>query len=349
LHDAGNQGYEVRYATGYTVKRHADYTEVNVRDPWDTLKYLQRYVLIQREKPVPTLLPEGTVVKVPLRKVAVAAAVHCSILEMLGLGETITGVCESRYIRIEAIHQGIKEGKIIDIGEAAAPDVERFVELAPDAMITSPLNNSPYGGLDKTGIPQIKCVDYMEASPLGRAEWIRFLGLFTGKEHVADSIFNVIVAEYEAALKLTLNVANHPTVITEKRYGSTWWVAGGKSYIANMFRDAAVDYYWYDDNHTGSLPLSFETVFENAHNADYWLIRYNQNKDMTYSDLQNEYMPYSRFAAYQNRRIFACNTAKVAYYEEVAARPDYLLKDFIKIFHPQLLPNYELRYYKPME
>lgn len=178
------QEYQVYYATGYTVNRTSDYTEIKIRDPWDTTRYLQRYVLVGKDKALPVRLPEGILIRTPLQRVVVATSVHCGVLELLGVRDLLVGVCESRYIDLDFVKQGVANGKIVDIGEAGAPDVERLIELAPDAMITSPLSNAPYGRVEKTGIPQIKCVDYMEPTPLGRAEWIRFQALFLVKKRV---------------------------------------------------------------------------------------------------------------------------------------------------------------------
>ncbi|MDL2252298.1 ABC transporter substrate-binding protein [Odoribacter sp. OttesenSCG-928-J03] len=341
--------YTVKYAAGFTVKRCDGYTEVFVRDPWDTTKCLQHYVLVNRERPLPEKLPTATLVRVPLQRMIVSSSVHCAILEMLGEAENIVGVCESRYIGLDFIQNKLKEGKIIDIGEASAPNIEQFLELSPDAIITSPLNNAPYGRVEKTGVPQIKCIDYMESSPLGRAEWIRFLSLFLGKEVVADSIFDGIETAYNEVKELTGNVEKRPSVLTEMRFGSMWHIPGGQSYVANLFRDAKADYAWYDDKHSGSLGLSFEAVFDKSSEADFWLIKYNRSYDISYEELKKEYAPYTRFAAYKNRHIFVCNTGQVAYYEEIPIRPDYLLKDLVKIFHPDLLPDYEMRYYKKMQ
>lgn len=340
--------YKVLYATGFTVKEGRGYREVQVRDPWDTTKLLQRYVLVSREKELPAGLPEGTVVRTPLKRVVVTTSVHCGWLDLLGIRQEITGVCESRYIDVPFIQEGLKAGKVTDIGEAAAPDVERLIELGPDAMITSPLSNAPYGRVEKTGILQVKCVDYMEPTPLGRAEWIRFLALFFEKEALADSLFEETVAAYEGVKALVKDVKDRPTVVTEMKYGAVWYVSGGGSYVGSLLRDAGADYCWKDDQHSGSFPLSFETVFEQGGDADFWLIKYNRSQEMSYADLRREYTPYANFSAWKKRNIFTCNTGVVSYYEEVPIRPDYLLKDLVKIFHPEVLPDYELKYYKKM-
>lgn len=338
----------VEYAKGFTVVHADGYKEVKIRDPWDSTKYLQNYVLVNKKEKLPEHLPEGTLIRVPLERVVVCTSMHCALLEYLGVEQSIAGVCESRYIDLDFVKQGMREGEIVDIGEAAAPNVELLMDIEPDAIITSPLNSSPYGRVEKTGIPQIKCVDYMESAPLGRAEWIRFISLFFEKAEVADSVFNVVKTAYNGAKDIAATVQVRPTVITEQKIGAIWYVPGGQSYIAHLLRDAGADYVWRENTQSGSVPLSFESVLEAGGDADFWLIKYNRPTDMTYADLSADYSSNAYFSAYKNRNIYTSNTGKVAYYEEVPIRPDFLLKDLIRIFHPELLPDYHLRYYKKM-
>lgn len=340
--------FEVKYATGFTVYEKRDYKEVCVRDPWDTTKLLQRYLLVSRDRAVPENLPEGVVIRTPLKRVVAATSVHCGWLDLLGIRQEVVGVCESRYVDVPFIKEGVTKGSIRDVGEASAPDVEQLIELEPDAMIVSPLSNAPYGRVEKTGIPQVKCVDYMEPTPLGRAEWIRFLALFFGKEEIADSLFQETVEAYERVKTLVADVKERPTVLMEMKYGAVWYISGGRSYIGSLLKDAGADYCWKEDKHAGSFPLAFETVLEKGGEAGFWLIKYNRAQEMSYEDMKGEYPPYANFAAWKKRHIFTCNTGAVPYYEEVPIRPDYLLMDLVKIFHPEVLPDYKLRYYREM-
>lgn len=350
----GNGGpekvYSVVYAEGFKVEYGDGYTDVKIRDPWDTVRCLHHYVLVPKTQALPANLPTGaTLVRTPLSRIVACTSVHCGLLEMLGITGELVGVCESRYIDVDFVRQGIAAGSIIDLGEASAPDIEQLIELSPDAMITSPLSNGPNGRVEKTGIPQIKCIDYMEPTPLGRAEWIRFHGLFLEKEALADSLFQQTVKAYNDVKALVQKVEKRPSVIAEMKTGPMWYIPGGKSYIANLYRDAGADYSWNDDTHTGSVPMAFEVVLEKSGQADFWLIKYNRPEDMTYDGLKAAYGANVHFAAFKNRHIFGCNTGMVPYYEEMPIHPDYLLKDLVWIFHPELLPGYQPRYYKKMQ
>lgn len=339
----------IRYAQGFTVHHFNDYTSVDVRDPWDSTRLLQRYLLVDREKPVPGNLPKGTVVQVPVQNIVVYTSVHAAVIDQLGETGRIIGVCEPRYMDTPSVQEGLKAGRIADMGEATAPNVELMIDKGAELVLVSPFQNSGYGPVEKLGIPIIEGADYMESLPLGRTEWIRFYGMLFGKEAKADSIFRATEKSYLDLKELVTADMPRPSVISEKKFGSSWFMPSGESYVANLYKDAGADYIFTDLPGAGSTPLAFETVLDRAIHADLWLIKYNQSKDMTYGDLRSEYTPYENFDAFKNRRIYACNTGVVPYYEEFPLHPDYLLKDLIWVFHPELLPDYTPRYYHKMQ
>ncbi len=338
----------IHYAKGFSIKRNEKYTQVEVRDPWDTTRLLQRYLLVDRSAKLPEGLPKGTIIKTPVRKVVVYTSVHAAIIDQLGKTSQIVGVCEPRYMNTSSIQEGVKTGYIADLGEATSPNIEKMIEIGAELVIASPFQNSGYGPVEKIGIPIVEGADYMESLPLGRTEWIRFYGLLFGEEALADSIFSQTEESYISLKALADRVDKRPTVFSEKCFGSSWYMPAGDSYMAHLFEDAGADYIFKELPGSGSTPLAFETVFEKAIHADLWLLKYNQETEMTYEDLRSEYTPYANFDAFKRQAVFACNTSVVPYYEEFPLHPDYLLKDLIWIFHPDLLPNYEPRYYHKM-
>lgn len=340
----------IRYASGFTVQHFEDYTSVEVRDPWDSTRILQRYLLVDRNlSAVPGNLPKGTVVRTPIHNIVVYTSVHAAIIDQLNEADKVIGVCEPRYMDTPSIQEGLRAGKIADLGEATAPNIEKIIDIGAEIIIASPFQNAGYGPAEKLGIPIIEAADYMESLPLGRTEWVRFYGLLFNKAAMADSIFRETEQRYLALKELTKAVTNQPTVISEKKFGSSWYMPAGDSYIAHLYKDAGADYVFKDLPGAGSTPLAFETVLDKAIHADMWLIKYNQTNDMTYKDLRTEYTPYENFDAFKNRRIYTCNTGVVPYYEEFPIHPDYLLKDLVWVFHPELLPDYTPRYYRKME
>ena len=338
----------IQYAQGFTVQRFDTYIMVEVRDPWDSTRLLQRYLLVDRTKSVPGGLPKGTIVKVPVKDIVIYTSVHAAIIDQLHETDKVIGVCEPRYMDTPAIHEGIQAGRIADLGEATSPNIEKMIEIGAELVIASPFQNSSYGPVEKIGIPIIEGADYMEAFPLGRTEWIRFYGLLFGKEEMADSIFKETEQAYLSLKDLTANIDNRPTVLSEKKFGSSWYVPSGDSYMAHLIEDAGADYMFKDLPGAGSTPLAFETVFDKAIHADIWLVKYNQSSEMTYNDLRSEYTPYENFDAFKKKRIYTCNTGAVPYYEEFPIHPEYLLKDLIWIFHPELVFGYSPRYFREM-
>lgn len=337
----------MKYSSLLQIVKHADYTVVTIRNPWDTLKVLHTYLLADREKPLPEHLPEGTVVRTPLQKSVIYSSVHCSLWSELDELKGIGGVCGLEYIKLPQIQEGCRNGSIVNVGNSMNPDIERIIDLRPDAILLSPFENSGgYGRVGKLNIPIIECADYMETSALGRAEWMRLYGLLLGKEAQADSLFAGIEKEY---LTLTKQVKSQnlkrPTVISEMKNSSAWYIPGGNSTMGRLYQDAGADYVFAYLSNSGSVPLAFETVFDRGGNADIWLIKYNQPQDKTYSELERDYAPYARFKAFQDRKVYGCNTNHVPFYEESPFHPELLLKDLIKIFHPELLPDYDLKYF----
>jgi ABC-type Fe3+-hydroxamate transport system substrate-binding protein len=239
-----------------------------------------------------------------------------------------------------------RPGSIADVGNGMNPDIEKIIDLHPDAIMLSPFENSGgYGRVEKLNIPIIECADYMETSALGRAEWMRFYGLLFGEAQKADSLFAEVEKNYNELKALVAPLSSAPSVISELKNGSAWYVPGGKSTSARIYADAGANYVFADDEHSGSVPLAFETVFDKGQNADFWLIKYNQAIDKTYKELEQDYAPYTGFRAFKERNIYGCNTGKVDFYEDSPFHPDRLLKDLIKIFHPTLLEGYELKYF----
>ncbi|MFR3056515.1 ABC transporter substrate-binding protein [Phocaeicola coprophilus] len=337
----------MKYSSLLQIVKHADYTVVMIRNPWDTLKVLHTYLLADREKPLPEHLPEGTVVRTPLQKSVIYSSVHCSLWSELDELKGIGGVCGLEYIKLPQIQEGCRNGSIVNVGNSMNPDIERIIDLRPDAILLSPFENSGgYGRVGKLNIPIIECADYMETSALGRAEWMRLYGLLLGKEAQADSLFAGIEKEY---LTLTQQVKSQnlkrPTVISEMKNSSAWYIPGGNSTMGRLYQDAGADYVFAYLSNSGSVPLAFETVFDRGGNADIWLIKYNQPQDKTYSELERDYAPYARFKAFQDRKVYGCNTNHVPFYEESPFHPELLLKDLIKIFHPELLPDYDFKYF----
>jgi iron complex transport system substrate-binding protein len=344
-----NTSDSIRFAKGFQIETHDNYTLVTVHNPWKSERELQRFVLVPKAVTLPETLPEGILIRTPLERTISFGSVQCSFFAEFDALQTLVGVCEPHFIHIPFVQNGVREGKIADVGQAANPSLEKMMLIEPEALFAAPIEESSAGLTSRLGIPSIECVDYMESSPLGRAEWIRFFALFFEKRSLADSLYAVTVNNYKALQELTFLLETRPTVFAETIYSGVWWLPGGNSYMAHFFRDAGADYLWKEDTNTGSIGLSFESVLEKAEKSNFWLIKYNTPNELTASELVKNNPNYALFDACKKGNIYVCNTGKVTYYEELPVHPDYILKDLVWIFHPEVLPGYQPKYYREIK
>lgn len=344
---ASNTGNtELKYAKGFTIQHFKDYTLVVVLSPWDSTQTLEKYVLVDRNQALPSHLPQGTVVKVPVQKAAMCSSVHEGMWNLLGKIDKINAVCEPKYLRFPEIKKGLAEGKIFDLGIHTAINMERLLAAAPEILVVSPFENSADDRYKSIGIVVVKDASYLESSPLGRSEWIKFEAAFAGESALADKIFSAIEKRYLDLCKQVSQTNSRPTVFTEKKFADSWYIPGGNSYMAQFIKDGGANYLWSDLKNTGSIPLSFEKVYQKAVNADFWLIKYyDLQHDLSYDQLKSEYELYSNFKAFKNKNIFGMNSENTPFYEQGTMEPDVILADMVKIFHPELLPNYKPKYY----
>ncbi|BAG83279.1 ABC transporter substrate-binding protein [Candidatus Azobacteroides pseudotrichonymphae] len=338
----------VCYARTFKIETYASYTLVRIQNPWNKTRFLQKYVLVPRSKKLPKSLPEGVLIRTPVKRAVCFSSAICGIFDALGVLDVLIGVTEPQYINLPFVTEGISSGTIQDIGFSVNPNIEKLMFINPEVIFINPINTKT-DVLDKLNIPVICCTDYMENHPLGQAEWIRFIGLLFDKKEFADSLFFEIMHSYNELKKLVTNVVFRPAVFTEMKYGNIWYMPGGKSYLAHMLYDAGANYILKDDPNTGSVSLSFETVLSKAEKADYWLIKYYSPQELTYEQLFKKCPNYALFDAYKSRNIYVCNTLKKSYYQELLLHPDWILKEMISLFHPDLLPNSSVhRYYRKL-
>lgn len=348
--DADARSIEMQYASLLSLHESEGYITAEIKNPWDSTKVLHRYILVPKDKELPASLPQGDIVRTPLAHAVYFTSVHASLIDQLGAYSSIAGVCDAEYIYLTKIQEDIKSKKVVDCGNSMTPNIERIIDLMPDALLVSPFENSgSYGKVGTLGIPIIECADYMETSPLGRAEWMRFYGLLTGTEQKADSLFAATEKSYNDLKALAMDAKTRPTVLMDMKYGASWYISGGNSTTGQMLKDAGADYIFKDEKNSGSVPYDPEVVFDRAQNADLWLIKYNQASKMTYAQLAKEWPNYARLAAYTNHNIYACNLQNSSFYEELPFHPDLLLRDYIIIFHPELMEDKTLRYFEHLE
>ena len=381
------------------------YAEVNVANPWKAGTLLHRYILIPKgkegDKTVTRLALQRTsgmgcttdTVRTPVERSAVFIAPHCQLMYELGCQQAIRGVCDLNYINIPDVRKraasagkassgnassgnassgnassgnASAQNSIVDCGSSMAPDIERIIALKPEAILVSPFENSGgYGKLDKLHIPIIEAADYMESSPLGRAEWMKFYGMLFGKdknisttvagkaseatlpascELKADSLFAKIEKEY---LKLKAEAGKLPkglSILTERKTGNVWYVPGGQSTIGILLKDANARYIFSDDKHSGSLPMSPEQILAKGSQVDVWAFKYFGGAPLSQVQLLQEYDGYKALAAFSRGNIYQVDTSTVPYFELTSFHPELLLREFIILAHGERFGK--LKFYK---
>ena len=357
------------------------YAEVNVANPWKAGTLLHRYILIPKGKEgdetVARLALQRTsgmgcttgTVRTPVERSAVFIAPHCQLMYEMGCQQAIRGVCDLDYINIPDVKKrAASAGKaaagktsagnsIVDCGSSMAPDIERIIALKPEAILLSPFENSGgYGKLDKLHVPIIEAADYMESSPLGRAEWMKFYGMLFGNEEgksngisgscepKADSLFAKIEKEY---LKLKAEAAGYPkglSILTERKTGNVWYVPGGQSTIGILLKDANARYIFEDDEHSGSLAMSPEQILAKGKQVDVWAFKYFGGAPLSQAQLLQEYDGYKALAAFSRGNIYQVDTSTVPYFELTSFHPELLLREFIILAHGERFGK--LRFYK---
>ena len=369
---------EMKYAKLLTIVKHGDgeetsdaaegidyqYAEAIIANPWKAGTILHRYILIPKgkegDKTVAMLARRRSTgarcttdtVRTPLESNLVFTAPHCQLLTELGCQNAITGVCDKDYINIPDIKSRAQADAkvahpIMDCGSSMQPDIERIIALHPEALLISPFENSGgYGKLDKLRIPVIETADYMETSPLGRAEWIKLYGLLLGSSK-ADSLFSAIEKEY---LQLKAEAAKLPlglSILTERKTGNVWYVPGGKSTMGILLRDAHARYIFADDTHSGSLSMSPEQIIAKGNQVDVWAFKYFGGNALTKQDLLAEYQGYQALKAFQTGTVYETDTSCEPYFELTSFHPEILLREFIILSHPEAGDKFgKLRFYK---
>ena len=369
---------EMKYAKLLTIVKHGDgeessdaaegidyqYAEAIIANPWKAGTMLHRYILIPKgeegDKTVAMLAKRRSTgarcttdtVRTPVESNLVFTAPHCQLLTELGCQNAITGVCDKDYINIPDIKSRAQADAkvahpIMDCGSSMQPDIERIIALHPEALLISPFENSGgYGKLDKLRIPVIETADYMETSPLGRAEWIKLYGLLLGSSK-ADSLFSAIEKEY---LQLKAEAAKLPlglSILTERKTGNVWYVPGGKSTMGILLRDAHARYIFADDTHSGSLSMSPEQIIAKGNQVDVWAFKYFDGNALTKQDLLAEYQGYQALKAFQTGTVYETDTSCEPYFELTSFHPEILLREFIVLSHPEAGDKFgKLRFYK---
>ena len=345
----------VEYAKGFTIEKYAHMTVIEVKSPWPNSNRSFKYALVERDKLAAMTLPKDAydaIVPIPVEKLVVTSTTHIPSLEALGIEDKLVGFPSTKYISSEKTRQNVDSGKVKEIGSNESINTEVLIDLQPDVVVGFSINdqNKTYETIQKSGIPVLYNGDWVEETPLGKAEWIKFFAPFFKLEDKAGSIFNNIESEYQKARELAKMATSKPTVISGAMYRDIWYIPAGDSWAASFLADANCDYLWKDTSGTGSLSLSIESVLEKGEGAEYWIA---PNSFNSYDQLRETNEHYTRFEAFKNKKVYTFSlttgdTGGILYYELGPNRPDIILKDLISILHPDILPDYQPYFFKPL-
>lgn len=344
---------DLKYAQKFTLEQDEHGWVMTVKEPYKGSREIIKTRIAKRgTKPPEQGMP---IIYTPVRSVISLSTVNLPHLSALNEVASIVGVDSFQYINTEAVLKRVEADQIREVGEFQNLNVEKVMELRPDLVLTYTTGQAKYDThhrLRKAGVQTLVLASYLEGSPLGRAEWIKLFGLLYDKVEEANEIFEGIDQRYLAMKKLTAKVKDRPSVLCNAPFGNTWYVPGGKSYRAELLADAGADYLWKDNTESGALPLAFEKVFEVAHRADIWLVS-SHLPWRNYEDVLKSDPRYEHFQAYKNKKMVSNDKRSNPkggndIYEKGTLYPDLVLKDLIQIFHPQLLEQTPLTFYRPL-
>jgi len=344
---------EVKYATGFSVRDSADVRLVEVGSPTPlsataSLRQGGKYhfALVHSDD---VAVPEGyTKVRVPITSTICMTALQLSNFTILDAHDVVKGLTGTKNLFNEDILQRVKDGRIVKIGMEGNFDTEMVLAANPQVIFISPSKRGGYDAIKETGITLVPHLGYQELNPLGQAEWMKFIGMFIGKEREANEVFAGIEGRYQQLKSQTSNLKpeDRPTVTSGEMHYGNWHAVGGKNYLAQIFRDAGADYV-INDEETSGENLEFEKMYALAANADYWRILNSFPGEFSYEALKAAEPRNELFKAFKERKVIYCNMKQQPYYEISPVEPDVLLKDFVAIFHPELVePDYKPKYYK---
>lgn len=344
---------KVTYARGFSISYHGHYKVVKIMSPFEKSTDTLTYILVQRGTPRPNGFKDSQVIEIPVRSMVAMSALHIGLAGFVECEDILTGMGNLRYVSSPKVIGRIQAGKIAEVGKDQGLNEELLITMHPDLIMAtgSPASKvSRYESLSQAGIPVMVNSEWVETTPLGRAEWVKLLAVLVNKEELVNRKFGVVEQEYRRLARLAGKHSRKPSLVTGMSSKDAWYVPNGDSYVNRFFQDAGGFYHWANTKATGSLPLSFETVYPVALQADFWLnvsIGNVQTKD----DLLARDVRYADFKAFKTGKIYSYNKRMNAqgandYWESGAVNPQYVLADLIRILHPELLPRHELMYYK---
>lgn len=345
---------QIKYAKGFEIQYFKNFKKLNIISPFLNSTDTISYVIYEKENKESNANQSVNTLHVPIHKMVATSTTHVPMIELLESEKSIVGFPHTKYVSSLKTRALIDNGAIKELGREAELNTEVLIDLKPELIVGFSMygKDKSYDIVRSAGIPVVLNGDWLEETPLGRAEWIKFFGVLFDKEKEADSIFNAIERDYLEAKKITQNTNRKASILSGAIMSKDIWsLPAGESFVAQYLKDANLNYLWKDSKGKGSLSLSFESVFDKGQSAQYWIA---PGYFTTKEQLLKSNALYKKFNAFKNDKIYTPSTKMgptggVIYYELAPSRPDLVLKDIIKITNPQLLPDYEFTFFEKMQ
>ena len=342
------------FAKNFTVVIKGDLTILTIGEAWRDSKEKFQYVLYPKGSKAPNGFENAVKIAVPVERVICTGTSQIAFLDFIGATDKIAAISDSKYVFNEKIHKRIKTGNLAELGNDQGLNYEKALSINPELVFAFSFGRTQsHKKFEELGIPVVMISEFMEDNPLGRAEWVVFMSYFFGKSDFAQKEFNKIAKKYLEIQQMSRDIPNEqkPKVLVGMAQEGSWYVPGGKSYTAQFIADAGGNYLWAQNNEKGGIPIDFESVLYKGLDADVWLnvVLARDKKQLYGADSR-----YASFKAFKNSSIYSY-TARISenggydFYESGIVRPDLVLADLIKIFHPQKLPEQDLYYYGRMK
>ena len=343
-----------KYASGFDISVFEDYTNIAIYNPWQKAGNTEFHYMLSRDiENIPDSLKDYSFIKLPAKKIVVLSTTHIGFIAALGEEQRIKAVSGIKYVYNKKIRTWADSGLIADIGYAPDIDYEKIVELEPDVVFLYGLESSVSGiisRLNEVGIPGIIIGEYLEKNPLGKLEWIKVFAEVLEKSDTAKKIFNKVEKNYLNHKKLVNAVSGHPRVLTGLPWKDTWYMTGGNTYQAHLIADAGGDFIWKENNSSDFIPMDLESVFMKALDADVWI---NTGSALSMNAVGSRDKRFEQIKAYAGNNVYN-NDLKLNqfggndYWESGVVHPDLILRDLIKIFHPEKLKDFPFEYYRKL-
>ena len=344
---------EVLYAKGFSIQNYDGYSVVILKNPWPKATKTYTYILKEKNGTVPDSLKQNLIIPVPIKTIVVTSTTHIPSLELLDEVNTLIGFPHCDYISSEKVRARIDAGNIKELGNNQDLNTEVLLDMQPDVIIGYGIDNKnpTLDNLQKSGLKVMLNGDWNEENALGKAEWIKFFGGLYGKQKQATALFTKIEKDFLKTIRMAKMAKTTPTILAGDMFEDRWYLPRGTSWGSLLLKQANGNYLWQETSGTGSLSLSFETVFEKAKSADVWI---TSGQFSSLNEMTNSNPHYAEFNAFKNKNVYSFSgkkgkTGGILYYELAPNRPDLVLKDLVKILHPELLIGYKPFFFEKLK